>query len=113
MSDRRRMRIGDWLNGAAFLAIGVFLGLAADGMAGLAGTAFWPMIIIIPVLFGGVFLFLLFFDRVVDRIFSSGIKPASRPRTKDRKPLVLLLSLPTGIAIGMIGAQLGLGELLP
>ncbi len=112
MSNRRRMQLGDWLNGAALLAVGVFLGLAIHNMAQLVGTAFWPMIIIIPVLFGGVFLLVLVFDGLIDRIFPSGIVPATQQKTKERRPLALLSSLPTGIIIGVIGAHFGLGEIM-
>lgn len=112
MSDRCKMQVGDWLNGAAILAAGVFLGIAIDAMLDLAGTAFWPLIILIPVLIGGGFLGVLFFDRLVDRFFPSGIRPASRPGTGKRRPLALLLSLPAGIIIGVIGAQLGVSDML-
>jgi len=105
------MRIGDWANGASLLAIGFFLGLAVYYMAQLVGTAFWPMIIIIPVLFGGIFLAQLVLDWIIDRVFTSGLKPARQPQVKERRPLVLLLSLPTGFLIGMIGALFGLGRL--
>jgi len=70
------------------------------------------MTIIIPVLFGGLFLFVLFLDGQIDRIFPGGVKPASRTEAKQRRPLALLLSLPSGIAIGVIGAQFGLREML-
>ena len=106
------MRIGDWVNGAVICVVGVYLGLAVDGMTELAGTEFWPVIIIVPVLFGGAFLFVLAFDGLIDRIFPSGIKPASRQHAKQRKPLALLLCLPIGIATGVILARLGLGQAL-
>ena len=112
MENRREMQVGDWANGAAIFAVGVFLGLAIYHLAQLVGTAFWPLIVIIPVLFGGVFLLNLKFDNLIDRIFPNGIKPARKPHAKQRKPLVLLLSLPTGIIIGVIGAMLGLGDVL-
>jgi hypothetical protein len=112
MSDRRKMQIGDWGNGAAILAVGVFLGLAIYNMIPLVGTSSWPLIIIIPVLVGGVFLFELGFNKLVDWIFPNGIKSAGRSQVKQRKPLALLLSLPTGIIIGVVGAQQGVGEIL-
>jgi len=106
------MQAGDWFNGAAILAVGVFLGLAADSMVDLAGTASWPLITIIPVLFGGAFLCVVLLDSLIDRVFPSGVKPSSKTLAKKRKPFALLMSLPAGIAIGVIGAQLGLSDLL-
>jgi len=113
MTERRRMTVGDWVNSAAMLAMGVLLGLVVHNLSKLVGTAyFWPMLILIPVLFGGVILL----DRVVDglfeRIFPSGVKAAPKPQGKARRPLALLLSLPTGFTIGVIGAQFGLSALV-
>ncbi len=112
MRHRRKMQAGDWLNGATLLVVGVFLGLAVPGLVRLAGTDFWPLAILIPVLFGSVFLFDLLLGGLINRIFSTGIKPARRRQGKERKPLVLLLSLPAGLLVGVIGAQFGLGDIL-
>jgi hypothetical protein len=112
MGDRRKMRTGDRVNGAVILVVGLFLGLAIDGMIRLVGTGFWPVAVIILILFRGVFLFELAIEGLFNRIVPSGIKPASQPKAKERKPLVLLLSLPAGIAIGMILSRLGLSETL-
>ena len=112
MSDRRKMHIGDWLNGAAILAVGLFLGLAIGEWINLEGAAFWLTIVYVFIPFGFVFLFIFFLDDLMDRSFFSSIKPPSSKKTEERKPLALLLSLPTGFMIGAIGAQFGLTEIL-
>lgn len=112
MTNRRRMISGDWTNAALLLAVGFFLGLAGSNMVKLLGTPFWPLVILIPALFGGVVLFDMLLDRVVNRILPSGLKPATQPKTKERKPLALLFSLPAGFLIGLIGATLGLDKIL-
>lgn len=112
MANRRKMQAGDWFNGTALLAVGVFLGLALDGMSDLVGTAFWPLIIIIPVLFGAVFVFAQVFEGMIARIFPSGIKPAAGHQKNEQRPLALVLSLPCGLVLGVIGGQMGLRALL-
>ncbi len=112
MGDRRKMQIGDWLNGAAILAVGLFLGMAVGELINLEGAAFWLTIVYVFIPFGFVFLFIFFLDDLMDRSLFSGIKPASSNGTEKRKPLALLFSLPTGFVIGVIGAQFGLSEVL-
>lgn len=112
MANRRKMQLGDWFNGAALLAVGFFLGLALDGMIDLVGTSFWPLIILLPVLFGSVFVFGQMFDGLIERFFPSGIKPAKGAQRKERMPLALVLSLPGGVVLGVIGGQMGLRALL-
>jgi hypothetical protein len=109
MTIRRRMEMGDWLNGAALTAVGFFLGLALFNMAGLAGTPLWPLAIVIPLIFGAAFYAATLFDRLIERLFPSGVKPATNPQ---RRPIALLLSLPTGIPLGVIGAWLGVDAIL-
>lgn len=106
------MQMGDWFNGAAILAVGFFLGLAINAIVPLIGTPFWPVALLIPILFGGIFLFDAVLDGLFARIFLRGVQPARQQQAKERKPLALLLSLPVGILTGVIGAQFGLGELL-
>lgn len=109
MNARRRMEIGDWANGAALFGVGVCLGLVIDALLQLSGTAFWFMAIIIVVLFGAVLVFDTLLNALFERIFPIGIKPSGK---KERKPLALVFCVPTGIVIGLIGAQFGLTELL-
>ncbi len=111
MSKRQEMQTFDWLNWAALVAIGVFLGLAIDGMVDLAATGSWRSIIIILGVFGCWYIFYLLSERLFQFIstgrFSAPKQLQARPR-----PLALLFGLPFGIIIGVIGAQLGLGDML-
>lgn len=110
MTERRIMQVGDWFNAAFNLAIGVLLGSAADGLVQLATTASWPLAVIIPLLFAGVFLFSWALDAVTDRLFIIGVRPAHRPKEDGRTPLPRLLSLPVGLVLGVVFARLGLDD---
>jgi len=110
MSDRRKMQLGDWFNGAALFAVGLFLGLAIGEWLTLEGTAFWLTIIYIFIPFSFVFLLIFFLGEVTDRSFFSGVKAPKRPEKP--KPLALLATFPSGLIVGAIGAQLGLSEIL-
>ena len=112
MTNRRSMKIGDWVNAAFILAGGVYLGLAIDSVFHLEGLLFWLGAISVPIIFGGIVFFGRMIDWLFDRMFPTGIKPSRRSRPKEPKPLALLFSLPTGILIGVIAAQVGLRELL-
>lgn len=112
MSNRPRMEPGDWINAALILAVGLFLGLALSNMIRLASTPSWPLVILIPALFGAVLLFDRMIGGLFEKIFPSGLRSASISKGKKRKPLALLGSLPMGIIIGLIGAEFGLDDLL-
>lgn len=88
------------------------MGFAVDNMFQLGRTAFWPLIFVVPILFAGVFLFVWGFDRLIDRMFPSGVRARDAKTAKERRPLALLLSLPSGVVIGLIAAQFGLADLL-
>jgi len=107
------MGFGDWLHAAANLLIGVLLGIAAAGLVELATSALWPLAILIPLLFAGLFLFEWVLDKGVDRFFPEGIRPAKTPTTSKRKPWIRLSSLPLGLLVGVILARLGLSVPLP
>jgi hypothetical protein len=104
------MQVGDWANAAINLVIGVLLGSAADGLVQLATTAFWPLAVVIPLLFAGVFLFSWVLDMLTDRLFTIGVRPARTPKEEGRTPLLRLLSLPVGLVLGVALARLGLDE---
>ena len=106
------MKTGDWVNSAFILAAGVFLGLAIDNVFHLDGVHFWLAAVCVPIIFGGTVFLGLLTDWLFDRVLPTGIKPSKRSRPKEPKPVVLLLSLPTGILFGAIAARVGLGELL-
>ncbi|MGR3641716.1 hypothetical protein [Alterinioella nitratireducens] len=98
MTERPRMNVEDWANAAGLLAVGFLLGLATNAALPLFGTDFWYVVILIPVLFGGVILLAWLTDGLIDRVFvalsGKGIEPARIPKVTTRKPLARLLSLP-------------------
>lgn len=113
MEDRRKMELGDWFSGAGLCIVGLYLGLVVHGLSLLVGTAlFWPMLIFIMMMWGIMCLF----DNVIGRFFGwmfpSGVKPATSPSAKERKPLARLLSLPCGIVLGVILGAFGLRDTL-
>ena len=110
MSERRSMQIGDWFTAAINLVIGVLLGSAADGLVQLATTAFWPLAVVIPLVFAGVLLFSWVLDLLTDRLFAIGVRPARKPKEEGRTPLLRLLSLPVGLVLGVALARLGLDD---
>ena len=113
MGPRRKMVLGDWLNSAGLCFVGLYIGLLAHGMSQLVGTAlFWPMLIFIVIMWAGMSVSYNVFERVFDRIFPNGIKPAKNPPAKERKPFSLLLSLPFGLALGAILAELNFADTL-
>lgn len=111
MTDRRKMQFGDWINGAALLAIGVLLGVALGEWLTLEGAAFWFAIVYIFIPFGFVFLLILLLPKVFDYL-NYGVKPAAVKRWERRKPLALFFFVPAGVIVGVVGAQFGLAELL-
>jgi hypothetical protein len=108
--ERRSMELGDWGSAAFNVVLGVVLGVLINNLAKLLTTTLWPLAAAIPIFFAGVFFIEWVSDRLLDRLFPSGIRPASPPRPKRRKPLPRLLSLPVGVGIGIALAQLGFGD---
>lgn len=111
MRERRKMQTFDWLNWAALVAIGVFLGLAIDAMVESVKAGYWRTTLFTLFVFGCWFLFYLFLERLFDFIFS-GRFFATKQKLRKPMPFALVFSLPLGITIGAIGAQFGLNELL-
>ena len=113
MGNRRKMVLGDWFNSAGLCIVGLYLGLVVHGMSQLVGTAlFLPMLILVMIIWGAMFLFDNVINGFFDWMFPNGIKPAKNPPAKERKPLARLLSLPCGIVLGVILAELGLRDTL-
>jgi len=108
MNERRKMGAGDWINAAINVLIGILLGSAIYGLVQLVISGFWLMALILVLLGGGLFLFMLLFDKLFDRLFSIGIRPARNPQPQPPKPLLRVLSLPLGFMIGVVLAVLGL-----
>lgn len=107
---RRTMHFVDWVYTFVLVIVGVYLGVAIDYLMQLFSTAFWPVAVIIPLLFVGVLLFAELFDGIVDRFFPSGVRPARKPQMTKRIPFPRLLSLPVGIIIGITLVRLGFGD---
>jgi hypothetical protein len=57
----------------------LLLGSFVDGLVQLAATGLWVSAVIITFSFGGLFLFMLVFDKVADALFSVGVRPALKP----------------------------------
>jgi hypothetical protein len=110
MKESRRMQASDWFNAVINLIIGLLLGSFVDGLVQLVATGLWLSAGIITLLFGGLFLAMLVFDKVTDRLFSIGIRPAPRQQVKGRTPLLRLVSLPMGVLLGVLLARLGLDD---
>jgi hypothetical protein len=104
------MEPGDWGNSAFNVFFGGLIGILINSLAELIAAGFWLMAIAIPLLFAVVFFIEWIADKLVDRIFPSGIRPAGHTKPKGRKPLARLLSLPVGIGIGIALGQLGFGD---
>ena len=112
MNERREMEVGDWVSAIINVAIGALLGSAAYGLAKLVASGAWLMAVILVVLLGGLFLVMVLFDWLVDRLFPIGIRTAKDPHEKKPKPLPRALSLPVGFILGVVLAVLGLDRVL-
>lgn len=108
MGKRRTMATDDWIHASINALIGVLLGSVAYGLLQLAAGGSWLMAIILVLLGGGLFLFMVLFDTLFDRLFPIGIRPAKDPQPRPPKPLLRVFSLPLGLILGMALAALGL-----
>lgn len=107
------MGVGDWLNATVSFLIGILLGSVAYGLAQLFASGSWLMAVILVVLGGGFFLFMVVADKLFDKVFPIGIRPAKNPTPQPSKPLLRVLGLPIGLMVGVVLAFLGLdGALL-
>lgn len=111
MRARQKMQMFDWIIWVCLAAIGVYLGLAIDAMVDLARMGAWQSIIVTLALFVGWIVLFLLLMRVFEFISTGSFSPPKQLQ-KRRKPLALLFALPVGITIGLIGAQIGLQDLL-
>jgi uncharacterized protein YacL len=102
------MLINTGIDATVNVVIGIFLGVAVNGLAQLMSTSFWPVAVIILLLVAILFFFESLIASLVDRIFPSGIRPARKPQKVRRAPLPRRLSLPVGLVLGLILARLGL-----
>jgi hypothetical protein len=68
----------------------------------------WMMAMILLLLGGGLFLAIALFDKLFDRLFTVGIRPARNPQPQSPKPLLRVISLPLGLILGVVLAVLDL-----
>ena len=108
MTERRKMGIGDGFNTVINVLIGALLGSAAYGLLQLVASGAWLMAMILVLLGGGLFLFMVLSDKLFDRLFRIGIRPPKNPQPQPPKPLLRVLSLPLGFLVGVVLALLGL-----
>ena len=106
---RRPMRAEDWINSVAFLGIGLFLGIALEALLRLVFSGAWALAIGVVLPFLGFLLFYIVLNKLYDKIFPSGIRPARNAKTKGGTPLIRLFSFPAGLMIGVVVASLGFG----
>lgn len=117
MRERRSMELGDWLNSAVNAVIGVLLGSVTHSLVQLVSSGAWLTAVILVLLGTSLFLFMVFLDRLSDRLFPAGIRRVGSPQARLPKPLARVLSMPFGFVIGVVLAILGLDrtilDLLP
>lgn len=102
------MGVGDWINATTNVVIGVLIGFVIYGLVQLVTSGSWLMAMILIFLGGGLFLLEGLIDKLFDRLFPIGIRPARNPRPQSPKPLVRVLSLPVGFMLGVVLAGLDL-----
>lgn len=112
MADRHKMQLFDWVIAASLCAVGFYLGLALAALITMDGAAFWLTVIYVLIPFGFVFVFIYYMNDLGDWIFPGSVKSSAPARMRKRRPVLLYLSVPAGVVIGVIGAQFGLTELL-
>ena len=108
MSERRKMKLGDWFNTAINVLIGLLLGSVGYGLAQLVADGAWLAALIIVILGAGLFGFMLLSDKLFDLFLPSAIRPAKNPEPQPPKPLLRVLSLPIGFVFGVVLAILDL-----
>jgi len=111
MHERQKMQSFDWLIFVCLVAVGTYLGSAIDSMIDLARAGSWWSILFVLFLFACALAFYLLSGAVLE-FLSTGRFTAPKQLQKRRRPLALLLAVPAGIVIGIIGAQFGLTEML-
>jgi membrane protease YdiL (CAAX protease family) len=110
MSERRKMGVGDWMDAAINVVIGVFLGSVIYGLAQLVASGSWLMAMILILLGGGLFLIMVLSDKLLDRLFPTWIRSAKNPQPQSPKPLLRVLSLPLGFMLGVVLALLAVSS---
>jgi hypothetical protein len=102
----------DWMLAAMTFAIGVLLGVALDGLIQLVASGAWIAVSKLAVFFVALFLIARTQEWLGEKLFPSGIRPARTPGRDRKTSRVRRLSLPAGLALGVIFAELGLKDVL-
>lgn len=103
---------GDWLYIVGYAVLGVWLGIALDGLVWLLTNDYWIVAILLVLMFGGIVLFDALLDRGIDRLFPGGVRKVLKSARQRRSPWLRRWSLPAGVVLGVILARLGLDSLL-
>ncbi|MEH6557060.1 MAG: hypothetical protein V7708_04635 [Oceanicoccus sp.] len=110
--DALVMQSGDWANAAVNVVIGVFLGIAINGLVQLISTGLWYVAVLIVVIAAVLFFFESRLDGLFEKVFPSGIRAARKSKKVRKAPLARRLSLPAGLVFGIVLAGLGLDDRL-
>ncbi|MEM9320857.1 MAG: hypothetical protein AAGA70_17910, partial [Pseudomonadota bacterium] len=102
------MSATDWISAAVNLVIGFFLGIAAMALLALIQSGAWLIGLFIVAAIGTVFLFANALDGLSNRLFRSGVRPPKNPARTASKPPLRRLSLPLGLALGVLVERLGM-----
>ena len=62
------MGTGDWFNAVALLVIGLFLGIAANGVIRVAATDFWPSALFTVFVFAALFAVFLSIEKLIESV---------------------------------------------
>ena len=103
-NQKSAFKTGDWFDAAMNTVIGVFLGLA------VVASGSWFIAVLIPLLAAMLFFYISLFNRVIDKIFPSGIRATQKSKKTRKISLAKRLSFPFGLILGVVLAALGLGD---
>lgn len=106
------MEAGDWFHVAVNVLIGLLLGSAAYGLLQLVISGAWLFALILVVLGLTLFGIVVLSDKLFDRLFPVWVGPVSKKKRNQPKPLLRLLSLPIGFAVGAVLAGFGLDRII-
>src|SRR6056297_627847 len=98
---------GHWASFAVNVVIGIFLGVAVNGLIQLMFTGAGVAVFNLLMLAAALFLIVFLHDRLGEKLFPSGIRPARKAKTARKKPLMRRLGLPAGLVVGVVLASLG------
>ncbi|NKI34010.1 hypothetical protein HFP89_02370 [Wenzhouxiangella sp. XN79A] len=100
----------DWILAVLNFVIGVFLGVALNGLIQLVASGAWVAVLNLVVLLAALFLIVNVHEWLGEKLFPSGIRPARRPGNGPTTSRVRRFGLPVGLALGVFVAALGLTD---